>query len=70
MARTNAVSNQKGGVRKTTSSMNVVACLARMGNKVSLLDLDPQENLSKAWGVVENAIEKRSLLGRRYAAKN
>ena len=44
------ISNQKGGVAKTTTAMNVGGCLARMGYKVLLVDWDPQGNLTKAFG--------------------
>jgi chromosome partitioning protein len=48
-----AVSNQKGGVGKTTSCLNLGAALREMGKTVLLVDLDPQGSLTVAAGVVD-----------------
>ena len=51
MAYTIAISNEKGGVAKTTTTMSLGAALAEAGNKVLLIDLDPQANLTLAVGL-------------------
>jgi chromosome partitioning protein len=55
-----ALLNQKGGVGKTTSTVNLGAALARYGQRVLLLDLDPQSNLSLHFGV-ESGPEQRTI---------
>ncbi|MCH7559985.1 MAG: ParA family protein [Thaumarchaeota archaeon] len=56
MTYTIAVSNEKGGVAKTTTTMSLGAGLAEAGNKILLIDLDPQSNLTLAAGLEINEV--------------
>lgn len=72
MAKIVAIANQKGGVGKTTTAVNLSSCVAALGKKVLIVDLDPQGNTTTGYGIPKRSVENGTyeiLIGESTAAE-